>query len=57
MTVSRMKACSVPQIGDSWEWRPFNKVQPKARAKAAAAPVADAASVSTDASSVVRVDE
>jgi len=32
MNVSKMKACSVPQIGDNWEWKPFNKVSAKARA-------------------------
>jgi hypothetical protein len=54
MTVSRMKTCSVPQIGDSWEWRPFNKVPPKRRVR----PAADAASdISDDASTVVRADE
>jgi hypothetical protein len=26
MTVSKMKSCSVPQIGDGWEWKQFNKV-------------------------------
>ena len=31
MNVSRMKACSVPQFGDNWDWLPFNKVQPKSR--------------------------
>ena len=29
MTVSKMKACSVPQIGDGWEWKQFNKVTPR----------------------------
>jgi hypothetical protein len=45
MGVSRMKNCSVPQIGDKWEWKPFNKSAPKARVKkgtAVAAPAADA---------------
>ena len=40
--VSRMKACSVPQIAENWNWVPFAKVQPKKRA-AAAAPAAAAA--------------
>jgi hypothetical protein len=38
MGVSKMKNCSVPQIGDKWEWKPFNKVAPKGRE--AIAPVA-----------------
>jgi hypothetical protein len=29
--VSRMKACSVPQIAENWNWVPFAKVQPKKR--------------------------
>jgi hypothetical protein len=33
MGVARMKNCSVPQIGDDWMWKPFNKCAPKARAK------------------------
>jgi hypothetical protein len=32
MGVSKMKNCSVPQIGENWEWKPFNKVAPKGRA-------------------------
>jgi hypothetical protein len=38
MLVSKMKNCSVPQIGDKWEWKQFNKwgVAPRA------APVAQA---------------
>ena len=35
MSVSKMKNCSVPQIGEKWEWKPFNKVAPKGRAVAA----------------------
>ncbi len=31
MIVSRMKNCSVPQIGSKWEWKPFNKVAPAGR--------------------------
>ena len=31
MNVSRMKACSVPQIAPDWGWLPFNKPAPKAR--------------------------
>jgi PDZ domain-containing secreted protein len=38
MGVSRMKACSVPQIGDDWSWKAYNKCAPKKRvAKGAAA--------------------
>jgi hypothetical protein len=39
MSVSKMKSCSVPQIGDKWEWKQFNKwgVAPKVPAPAAAA--------------------
>lgn len=40
MGVSKMKNCSVPQIGDKWEWKPFNKVAPKSRAATTAVPVA-----------------
>lgn len=36
MGVSRMKNCSVPQIGERWEWKPFNKSAPKTRKKPAA---------------------
>ena len=35
MGVSRMKNCSVPQIGDDWTWKPFNKCAPKARVRRA----------------------
>lgn len=49
MGVSKMKNCSVPQISDKWEWKPFNKVAPKGRAAApavaASAAVAAAAAV------------
>jgi len=38
MSVSKMKNCSVPQIGEKWEWKPFNKVAPKSRAVAVALP-------------------
>lgn len=31
MNVSRMKACSVPQIAPDWAWLPFNKPAAKAR--------------------------
>jgi hypothetical protein len=31
MGVSRMKNCSVPQIGEDWLWKAFNKIGPKAR--------------------------
>ena len=41
MGVSKMKNCSVPQIGDKWEWKQFNKV-PTAR-KPVVAPVTPAA--------------
>lgn len=37
MNVSRMKSCSVPQIGDKWEWKQFNKIGPKPKASAASA--------------------
>jgi hypothetical protein len=37
MTVSKMKACSVPQIGDGWEWKQFNKVAPRRPATSATA--------------------
>jgi hypothetical protein len=37
MLVSKMKSCSVPQIGDKWEWKQFNKwgTAPKVPAPAA----------------------
>ena len=25
LTVSRMKNCSVPQLSDTWQWKPYNK--------------------------------
>jgi hypothetical protein len=25
LNVSKMKSCSVPQIGEAWEWKQFNK--------------------------------
>jgi hypothetical protein len=31
MGVSRMKNCSVPQIGEDWLWKAFNKIGPTAR--------------------------
>ena len=34
--VSRMKSCSVPQIGDKWEWKAFNKSTSSRRAAATA---------------------
>jgi hypothetical protein len=40
MGVSKMKNCSVPQIGDKWEWKAFNKVAPKTRTVAAPAAIA-----------------
>ncbi len=43
MSVSKMKNCSVPQIGDKWEWKQFNKLS-TAR-KPAEAPVAPVAPV------------
>jgi len=43
MSVSKMKNCSVPQIGDKWEWKPFNKVAPKTRAPPATIAAASAA--------------
>jgi hypothetical protein len=38
MLVSKMKSCSVPQFGDMWEWKQFNKwgVAPKVVAPVAA---------------------
>ena len=33
MGVSRMKNCSVPQIGEEWNWKPFNKVEKTKRVK------------------------
>ena len=36
MGVARMKNCSVPQIGDDWLWKPFNKCVAKTRVKKAA---------------------
>jgi hypothetical protein len=42
MNVSRMKSCSVPQIGDKWEWKQFNKIGPKPKAAAASATAASA---------------
>jgi len=47
MNVSKMKACSVPQIGDNWEWKPFNKVSAAAKAKARASTVLSTTVVST----------
>lgn len=46
MGVSRMKACSVPQIGDDWSWKAFNKCAPKKRGASAAAPAAAEAAAS-----------
>ena len=45
MAVAKMKACSVPQIGDKWEWKQFNKAAAAASkivvpVRAAAVPVA-----------------
>jgi hypothetical protein len=43
MSVSKMKACSVPQIGEKWEWKQFNKagkVEAAAPAPAASPAVA-----------------
>jgi hypothetical protein len=31
LAVSKMKNCSVPQIGPAWEWKQFNKVSPVRR--------------------------
>lgn len=30
LAVGKMKACTVPQIGEKWEWKQFNKVTSKA---------------------------
>jgi hypothetical protein len=35
MGVSRMKNCSVPQIGEDWTWKPFNKCAPAPRVRRA----------------------
>jgi hypothetical protein len=48
MNVSKMKNCSVPQIGDKWEWKAFNKVAPKSRASAAAAEAEAPAAAATE---------
>lgn len=44
MAVAKMKSCSVPQIGEKWEWKQFNKAAPAAskvvKATAAAVPAA-----------------
>jgi hypothetical protein len=37
MLVSKMKSCSVPQIGDKWEWKQFNKALAATAAKSKAA--------------------
>jgi len=42
MGVSRMKNCSVPQIGEDWLWKPFNKCAPKGRRTRVAEAVEDA---------------
>jgi hypothetical protein len=44
MNVSRMKSCSVPQIGDKWEWKQFNKIGPKPKVAASASATAASAS-------------
>jgi hypothetical protein len=31
LQISRMKSCSVPQLGDAFEWKPFNKAPKVAR--------------------------
>jgi hypothetical protein len=38
MNVSRMKNCSVPQIGEKWEWKQFNKIGPKPKVASASQP-------------------
>jgi len=43
MNVSKMKGCSVPQIGDAWEWKQFNKVARRVVAAPAGAPAAPTA--------------
>ena len=50
MNVSKMKSCSVPQIGDKWDWKQFNKVAPKTRTAAAPSPSAPSAPSSLTAS-------
>jgi len=49
MLVSKMKSCSVPQIGDKWEWKQFNKwgVAPKVVVAAPPAPAAPVAQTQT----------
>jgi hypothetical protein len=49
--VSRMKACSVPQIAENWNWVPFAKVQAKKRASAA--PTEEAAASAASAASIL----
>jgi hypothetical protein len=44
MNVSRMKSCSVPQIGDKWDWKQFNKIGPKPKVAASASATAASAS-------------
>jgi hypothetical protein len=48
LNVSKMKSCSVPQIGDGWEWKQFNKVAPARRAGQAAATTAAPPTEPTD---------
>lgn len=31
LNISRMKNCSVPLLGEKWEWKPFNKAPPRVR--------------------------
>jgi hypothetical protein len=37
MAVAKMKSCSVPQIGDKWEWKQFNKAVAATATKSKAA--------------------
>ena len=50
MSVSKMKSCSVPQIGEKWEWKQFNKwgAAPKAQAVTVAAHAANFAAAAAD---------
>jgi hypothetical protein len=49
MAVAKMKSCSVPQIGDKWEWKQFNKAvaatSAKSKAAATSVPVTSATPV------------
>jgi len=42
LNIARMKTCSVPQISDSWQWKPYNKAIPKVKVRGQAQPEAEA---------------